>query len=268
MPVPGQKPKIEPVAKVRIGEKRTSQKGKAYPAATDYFICAGVIDGKPKTLRLRFVHETVEEAFANGLEWWVKTAAMRTGALACYTKDGSADPTALRLEAYLSEGDVKRSEQKLGAGRFAIKCPARDCAILKRGDCKPMGRLVFVLVDDPQGRPLQIDTKSWNSLERLEGALRLAQERGPLNAPGRVFDLSVEIVKKGSDQFPVMSIQEATEEIVSVLPPADARAELIALIRSQGGDPKDPKTVEWIKTVGIESALAKLMARGATEVPS
>jgi hypothetical protein len=196
-------PKIEPTAKVRIGEKRVSKNGKQYPAAVDYFVCPGVIEGQPKTLRVRLLHDTVEEAFSNGLEWWVKTARMQKGALACYTKDGSSDPTALRLEAYYS-GEEKRSEAKVGADRFQIKCPARQCPILKRGDCKPMGRLVFAIEGDP--RALQIDTKSWNSIERLEGALRRAQELGPLR--GRLFDLSVEIHKKGSDTFPVLSIQE------------------------------------------------------------
>ena len=206
MPVPGMTPKIDPTAKVRIGEKRESKGGKEYPAAVNHFICPGYIAGKPDVLRIRLVHATVEEAFSNGLEWWVKTAKMKTGALACYTKDGGDDPTALRLDGYMDGTEEKRSDAQIGTGRWAIKCPARECPILKRGQCKPMGRLVFVIEGTPN--VLQIDTKSWNSVEKIEGALRLAQERGPLNSPGRVFDLSVEMVKKGSDQFPVLSIQE------------------------------------------------------------
>jgi hypothetical protein len=230
-------PKITPTAKVRIGEKRESKKGNQYPAAIDHFVCPGILDGKPSTIRIRLVHATVEEAFSNGLEWWVKTAKMTRGALACYTKDGSSDPTAQRMEAYMTPDAEKRSEAKVGTDRFLIKCPARQCPILKRGDCKPMGRLVFTL--DGRREVLQIDTKSWNSIELIEGALREAQKYGPLNAPDRAFDLTVRIEKKGGDTFPVMSLQEVAVNVGTEAGTAKADA-LVAINngRAAGLEPR------------------------------
>jgi hypothetical protein len=212
--IPGSKPKIEPTAKVRIGEKRVSQRGSEYPAAVDYFLCedaqfAHVAGDKPRKLRIRFVHPAIEDAFSTGLEWWIKDKNKRP-LLACYTKDGGSSPVALRMDKMLDAGQEPVGPAR-GNGRLPIACAARECPHFVKKVCKPMGRLVFVL--DGGSHVYQIDTKAWNSIERIEGELRLAQGRGPLDAPGRIFELSVEMHTKGADRFPVMSISEVDVEL-------------------------------------------------------
>lgn len=212
MPIPDSKPEFDIHAKVRIGEKRTSQKGTEYPAATDYFLSdspdfAELAGDKPKALRIRFVHNTIEDAFSTGLEWWTKSKQAKKSTLACYTKDGGSDPIALRKTQMLDADDVKRGDER-GNERTPITCRARQCPHFGK-DCKPMGRLVFVLDGDPLSRVWQIDTKAWNSIEKIEGALRLAQANGTLT--GRLFELTVAFQQKGRDSFPVMTIQEVAD---------------------------------------------------------
>jgi len=228
--IPGSKPKIDAYAKVRIGEKKVSQGGKESPAATDYFLCddpafTDVAGSKPSTLRIAFVHDSMEDAFSTGLEWWVKKRGATKPTLACYTKDGGANPVALRMDQMLDEGQEPVGPAKKG-GRLPIACPARECPHFKSKDCKPMGRLVFVL--DGGTHVYQIDTKAWNSIEKISGALGVAQASGPLNRPGRFFDLSVAMVQQGTDKFPVMSIQEADVQVNS---PADVeKADALVLL--------------------------------------
>ena len=275
--IPGSKPKIEPTAKVRIGEKRATASGGERPAALDYFVCdddqfGQVAGDKPATIRIQFVHPLVDDAFSTGLEWWSKKRGAAKPTLACYTKDGGSNPVALRLDKMLDEGQEPIAPPR-GAGRLPIACLSRECPHFKNKDCRPMGRLVFLL--DGGTHVYQIDTKAWNSIERLEGSLRLAQARGPLDAPGRLFDLSVEMVTKGRDHFPVMTIQEVQVEVNNVddVLKADALVALVnalaepdspevplrgflahALDRTNPGWRDNPAYVERIKAVGVRAA--------------
>lgn len=210
------KPSFPVRSKVRIGEKRQSQRGSSYPVSVDYFVSddaefARLCGDKPQAIRIRFVYSGIEDNFSTGLEWWVKGKGSGGNTLACYTKDGEK---ALRLDRMVNEDDTRLGEP-IKSGRVPIACRFRDCPIFKRGDCKPMGRLIFQLADtaDP-GTVLQLDTKSWNSIEALTAFLSTVGD-----PRGRVFELSVSFHSKGSSRFPVLSIQEAD---VIVNSPADA----------------------------------------------
>jgi hypothetical protein len=264
--IPGSKPKIEATHKVRIGLKKTSQGGKEYPASVDYFVSDAFGD-QPKSMLVRFLHEDVEDAFSSGLEWWA--AKEGRNYLACYTKDGGNAPVALRLDKMLDEGQEPVGPPR-GSGRLPILCPARECPHLKAKRCKPMGRLVFSRVGSPL--VLQLDTKSWNSVEKVTGALQIARASGPLNAPDRTFRLSVEFVQKGSDRFPVLSIREEFADspqtaqaiaagestIAAEQTEGSNRDKLIAALRARGLDPRDPAVVARIQAVGVDAALEKL----------
>ena len=257
MAIPGSKPKIEASAKLRIGVKKVSDGGREYPAAVDYFVGDGV-EGKPSSLEVAFVHADVDDAFSTGLEWWIKG---RSGnVLACYTKDGGDDPVALRLDQMLDEGQEAIGPPR-GQGRLPIACPARVCPHLKDKSCKPMGRLIFTV---PFLGPTiyQLDTKSWNSIEKLTGALQVARASGPLNAPERGFVLSVAIVQKGRDRFPVLSLEEklnrAEALVAAEQTSGDNRAKLIAALRASGRDPSSPAVAAWVTTHGIDEALRRL----------
>jgi len=282
--IPGSQPKIEPQGKVRIGEQRTSAKGKNYPAGVDYFRSdsprfAEVVGERPSTIRIRLVHDTTDEAFSTGLEWWIRDKNKKS-MLACYTKDAGENPVALRMAGMLDPGQVPLSDEIVGNQKLRIACPARACPHMKKKngkppECKPMGRLVFVLDGDPIARVWQLDTKAWTSIEAIAGQLRVAEALGPLT--GRLFELTVRFESKGSDRFPVITIQEirdacpqtgaavagAESAIASEQTEGDARAKLIAAIRAREQDPKDPRVVEWVQKVGVKKALEKLTVGNA-----
>ena len=206
MGVPGMKPKDEVRGKVRTGIKVNGQ-----PRSVDYFLSddpelAELFGDKPSTIRIRFAHASVDDAFSTGLEWWAKRKSDKKNQLACYTKDSSDQPVALRMEAYGTDGfEVVGPTKDI---RIPIRCQARDCPMLKDGRCKPMGRLVFFLDGGRTDAVLQLDTKSWNTIERLEPILAAA---GDLR--GRVWDLTVAFEQKGNKRFPVLSIQEVQMQV-------------------------------------------------------
>jgi hypothetical protein len=275
MGIPGSKPKIEPFAKVRIGETRTSQRtGNDYPAATDYFRSdapefAELVGAKPKTIRIRLVHDAVDDAFSTGLEWWIKDKNKKS-MLGCYTKDSGDNPVALRMDGLLNPGMVPLSPEPVGNNRLRIACAARECPQMKKGDCKPMGRLVFTLDGDQLSRVWELDTKAWSSIEAIDGVLRVAQTNASL--AGRLFELSVRFERKGDDKFPVMSIREITAidaqtgkavaqaeaNIAVEQTDGDLRAKVIAALEASGRDPRSPAVAEWVKEQGLEKALEKL----------
>ena len=275
MAIPGLKAKYEVRGKVRIGEKRTASSGREYPAATDYFVSDDpeFPAGKPKTLRIILPHAEVEDCFSTGLEWWTKSKAATKSTLACYTK---GDGVALRKTQMMDADDVVRGEP-VGNDRTPITCRFRECPQFGH-NCKPMGRLIFFLEDGATDQVLQIDTKSWNTIERLTAALQGARMKGSLL--GRKFDLSVAFEQKGTNRYPVLSIQEVGVNIDSE---ADVnRAEgYIAIERTkdQGGDERAQlaayldqtipgwrqreDVIERIKSVGVSQALATIRESAA-----
>jgi hypothetical protein len=225
------KPSFPVRAKVRIGEKRQSQKGNSFPVSVDYFVSDDeafkrLCGDKPQMIRVRFVYPDVADNFSTGMEWWVKG---KGNTLACYTKDGEK---ALRLDKMVNPDDTVVGEP-LKSGRVPITCRFRDCPIFKRRDCKPMGRLVFQIDGDARDTTLQLDTKSWNSIEALTAAF------SALGDPrGRVFELSVSFHQKGRDRFPVLALKEA-DVIVNSTADAEKADALIQLDKavSAGDEP-------------------------------
>ena len=280
MGIPDLKVKFEVREKVRIGEKKRAQSGREFPAATDYFVSPDpefaareqLAGGKLSSLRIVLPHADVDDNFSTGLEWWVKGRNASRSTLACYTK---GDGTALRKSQMLDEGQ-QAIGPAVGQDRLPIVCAFRDCPIFKRGKdgCKPMGRLVFFLEGGATDRVLELDTKSWNSIERLTAALQGARIKGPLT--GRVFDLSVAFESKGANRFPLLSIQEVD---VNVNSPADVeKAEGLLAIERNAGQPANVQLAAYldvtmpgwreredviarIKEQGADSALAKVKAQ-------
>lgn len=227
MAIPGLKPDLQIRGKVKTGEVRVSQRtGREYPASTDYFLCpddpefAKAFGDKPSRLVIEPAFASAAEFFSTGLEWWTK---QKNGSnhLACYTKDGGDSPKALRSEGYLDEDSVKVGEEKVGSNRFRIVCPFRECVHLKNKDCKPMGRLTFYAVaGDERLGPYQLDTKSWNSVEALEGFLSRYVNYTGEQFSGATFALSVAFRTEGDQKFPVLSIEEID---LNVDTPADVQ---------------------------------------------
>lgn len=280
MAIPGLKPKLDVRAKVRIGETRQSSKGRDYPAALDYFVSTddefNRLYDKPKVIRVVPAYDDPTEFFSTGLEWWIKDKNKKP-LLACYTKDSGANPVALRMAGMLDEGQKPLSDQIVGNGKLKIACPARECPHFKKHgnkppDCRPTARLTFFLEGGRTDAALQLDTKSWNTIEAIEGALG-----GYSSVRGKVFELSVAMVKNGADRYPVISIREADVQINN---DADVKKAdlLVALTRSlEGGSARtglanylsatrpgweeDERLIARIREVGPEQAVKTILER-------
>jgi hypothetical protein len=174
----------------------------------------------------------------------------------------------------LLEGE-KATGPALDSGRVPVVCRFRECPIMKRGDCKPMGRLVFWLDGGPKDSVYELDTKSWNSIEALAAAFTAIG-----NPLGRIFELSVSFSTKGANRFPVLSLQEVD---VKVNTPADVeKASAIlsldaalstgdeAILRKQFAATLDvvlpgwkdmPPVIEKIKTLGVKASAQSMLAK-------
>lgn len=284
MAIPGLKPNYDVRAKVRIGEKKEKAGGKSYPSAVDYFICDDpefqlLAGDKPKELRVIFPFETPDEVFPTGMEMW------RGKQLSCYSKGEPVDRTpgaaaiAYRVNALLKpEDDKVGPPMGRGKERTPIVCPFRSCAFFKDKSCKPMGRVQFFLEGGAVDAVYQIDTKSWNTIEGFTAALAGAAAKGDLR--GRVFVLSVEIVSKATQKFPVMSLKEADVNIATAddVEKADALVALrgavehggetfirqslaAALDRTNPGWRDKPAITARIKEVGVPAAAKAMLER-------
>lgn len=252
MAIPGLKASYDVRAKVRIGEKRATASGSTRPASTDYFLSddpefASLCGDKPKTLRIQLPHASADDNFSTGMEWW------RGKQLACYSKgEQDLSPTlpgthtkAYRVIAVLDADDHEMGAP-MGRGneRQPIVCRFRECKHFGKNannkECRVMGRLVFFLDGGRTDSVLEIDTKSWNSIEQLEASLAGLARTGPLNAPGRVYDLTVEMRQSGRDRFPVLNISEADVLVTDdKIPLADELLKLDATLSAEGLDDRE-----------------------------
>ena len=267
---------------MKIGEKRVSQKGRSYPAATDFFQSDDpdfirLYGEKASTLKITLPYASADENFPTGLERWVtsKKDSSRQ-VLTCYTKDSGRDPIALRLTDFVREDDTVRGPER-GQNRTPITCRADDCPFFKDKSCKPMGRLTFFLDGDNHAQPLQFSTKAWNTIENIAGLLSSAQRLGPLNTPGRVFEMHVAFETQGDKRFPVVTLKEVQvvitpDNIDTASALADANialeqgtearvvlAKLLDAIRPGWRD--DQRYIDRIKEVGPETALQGIFQR-------
>jgi hypothetical protein len=135
-----------------------------------------------------------------------------------------------------------------------------------------MGRLTFYLANGRHDSALQLDTKSWNTIESIEGTLTpYASVRG------LVFDLTVQIVSKGDKRYPVLLLGESNVQINNDEDVAKADA-LIALTKAvENGQARsglatfldavypgwrdDAARIAWVTEQGPEKAARILIAR-------
>ena len=284
MAIPGLRPSFEVRGKVRVGEKGRTAGGKEYPKSTDYFVfddaeLLALVGEKPKELTVMLPFERPEDNFSTGLEQW--QGAM----LVCYTKGEqvAGRNAAFRRatmkkggrEVNLLEGFETLSDRVIGNERRAVACLDRDCPIMQKGDCKPMGRLQFFVKGiSPSKGVFQIDTKSWNSIEKIEAFLSV------LGDPrGQELTLRVEMWSKGTSKFPVIHLEGGNVVVTDeTVPLADALVQLhraLSLDDEPGirvelagclditnpGWRQTPAIVDRIKDIGLKEAAKGLLAR-------
>lgn len=217
MAIPGLRVSFDVRAKVRVGEKRKTAKGVEYPASVDYFLCDDeefntLVPAQSKTLQIELPFARAEDNFSTGLESWAGKM------LVCYAKGEEINgrPVAQRKMTMERQGRTVDLLQgfdvigpEMGNGRVGVGCAVRDCPVMKAKDCKPMGRLQFFVVGADKTKGVyQLDTKSWNAIEKIEALLSV------LGDPrGKVLTLKVEMWGSGRDRYPVVTLEAPDVEL-------------------------------------------------------
>lgn len=273
MPVPGLTPELPLKAKVRVGQ-RQEIKGKMLPVSTDHFVCEdetfhALAGDQPKSLRVHFPYAQWTEVFPSGLERWVK--GQKSQILTCYTK---GDGTAHRLTKGLKNPDgtwkmdpTVLADRAIKDKRRDMPCAAQKCAYFgkeRTQGCRPQARLNFQLVDGPRDSVYKFETKGLNSIESIQGVLEQYQD-----LRGIEFEMTVEMVKRGAHEFPIVHLAEVRDPLVP--PPAaephetDAvRRDLVAYLEETDRHPPTSAQVDWIVKVGPTEALRVLKERDAS----
>jgi hypothetical protein len=136
----------------------------------------------------------------------------------------------------------------MGNERMPVECLAHACPMMVKGDCKPMGRLQFYVKGiAPSLGIYQLDTKSWNTIEGIEGFL------STLGDPrGMELTLRVEMWSKGTSKFPVVTLEGGN---VVVETDADiTKADAIVQLHKAVAQPEDRDNPTYID--GVKIALA------------
>jgi hypothetical protein len=256
MAIPGLRPTFEVRGKVRIGEKGKTSGGKEFPKSVDHFLCDDadfqrVTGVKPKALTITLPFADAADNFSTGLEQWAGKM------LVCYTKGEQRQG----LDAAFRKKSLKRGQstvdllagfnvigQEMGNERMPVECLARACPMMVKGDCKPMGRLQFYVKGiAPSLGIYQLDTKSWNTIEGIEGFL------STLGDPrGMELTLRVEMWSKGTSKFPVVTLEGGN---VVVETDADiTKADAIVQLHKAVAQPEDRDNPTYID--GVKIALA------------
>lgn len=175
--IPGfsDQPGLPRLGKIRLGVKKTTDRGKEYPTEVDYFVFDpdGAIEPLQRTAMINKFHETYgerpqviphirfiaadrEEAFSQSLEWWGK------GKRLCH---GNGD----EAERLVKVDETYSEWQPWG------DCANSGCPQWAKGDCSMTTRLRFLLPDISVAGYFQIDTGSKWSSANLRNCLNLLE---------------------------------------------------------------------------------------------
>lgn len=181
--IPGltDRPRLPRLGKIRLGIKKQGQHGE-YPSAVDHFVVPEVVQrvygAKPRELDIVF--PTDEVARVAGAFWKMYTA---TRGKVC-TGDGERAVRIIDLDKLSPAGDHSQDEMDAALvtatsknwERREIFCPAHDCVFAKKGHCKAVMNLLFLLPKVQGVGVWQLDTSSVNSILDVRGGIQLVQK--------------------------------------------------------------------------------------------
>lgn len=253
------RPRFPTKGKVRAGRKVNGK-----PQPTEWFNCETVpgfhelVGPQPNPLRIVLPYDSPKDCFTVNLERWAGTMQ------ACYSQDGQV---AKRLVG--ADGWSFDHKQKT---RTDVQCRGEGCPDFESRACKLTGRLYFFVEGDPDRNEVYaLDTHGKETIERFSAVFGVWGNGGLAN---RAATLAVEMKTAPGKRYPVITIVVDGAPAVATGPGAalvnepepvvvDERAELIALLRELGRDPKSEAVVAWVKEIGVSAALARLRARQA-----
>jgi len=154
------------LGKIRLGIKEEDSDGNIYPVPTDYFVCPDevkkVFGEKPKELRIVFPTEDREQWASQYLRCYSDA-----GHLICR---GNGEIALTRAETINRETGAKgETVSKL----LEMPCNPGRCPIHKKGYCRQVMNLQFLLPDCPGFGVYQLDTSSYHSMKNVNDMLTL-----------------------------------------------------------------------------------------------
>ena len=150
--------------KIRLGIKEEGADGEFYPTPTDYFVCPDevkkVFGEKPKELRIMFPIEDKEQWASQYLRCYSES-----GSLICR---GDGETALAKVETRAREIDsVGAVVSKL----LEIPCNPDRCPCYKRGYCRRVMNLQFLLPECPGFGVYQLNTSSFHSMTNVNSML-------------------------------------------------------------------------------------------------
>lgn len=231
--------------KIRLGEKKMSEKGKLYPSALDYFVVPEevkeVYPGKPRKLDIMFPMENRDDFFPQ----WYKRYGSSKG-LIC-KGDGKTATEIPEGTGFLKNGKVvdEKGEPK-DLDNFQMKeidCEGKECPYYQERDCKQVGNLQVILPKVKGLGVYQIDTSSYNSILNINSGIELI--RGMLERVARNLNKIL-----GSEETKIVGR-------ISWIP-------LVLEVKMQEAHPvvkgKRIKTIVPVMSVDLEMSVESMMA--------
>ncbi len=153
------------LGKIRLGIKEEGPGGQLIPVPTDHFVCPDevkkVFGEEPKELRIMFPNENREQWASQYLQ--------------CYSESGSLVCSGTGEKA-LSKFEVGSSEiEEPIPLLFEVPCSPSTCSFYRRGDCRKVMNLRFLLPDCPGFGVYQLDTGSFYSMRNVNDFLNLLE---------------------------------------------------------------------------------------------
>lgn len=174
------------LGKIKMGIKEEGDDGSTYPLPTDHFVCPDevkkVFGEKPKTLRIMFPTENSEQWASQYLRCYPGSRSM-----VCR---GDGETAITRIEMRTSEINPRSTSV---TRLKEISCNPDACSYHRRGDCRQVMNLQFLLPDCPGFGVYQLDTSSFHSMSNVNAFLELM--RGTCQRVSMI-PLSLELVER------------------------------------------------------------------------
>ena len=175
------------LGKIRLGVKKENSDGCSYPSPTDYFVCPDevkkVFGDKPRELRIMFPTEVSEQWASQYLRCYSASRG-----LICR---GDGETAVARVNVRTDEID---SGETSAARLKEITCNPDGCPYHRRGQCRRVMNLQFLLPDCPGFGVYQLDTTSFHSMKNVNSALTFI--RGICQRVSMI-PLSLKLVEQG-----------------------------------------------------------------------
>jgi len=154
------------LGRIRLGVKKSADGGVSYPTPTDYFVCPQevrkVFGEKPKELRIMFPTEDSEQWASQYLRCYSATRV-----LICR---GDGETAVARVD--VKTGEIAAMDAAATELR-EIVCSPDSCAYHRRGQCRRVMNLQFLIPDCPGFGVYQLNTTSYHSMLSVNSELAL-----------------------------------------------------------------------------------------------